>query len=153
VEANVTVNCQTKPIVTVNGWFPGPTIYVNDGDRIIVNVTNKTPTNMTVHFHGLRQPRSPWMDGVAYITMCPVQPGDYFVHDFIVELQRGTLLWHAHIGWQRATVHGAFVIYDTAPTPYKPPDGEFNVILGKAVLLVPPLVYLLLFGSLVASKL
>ncbi|KAL5809500.1 hypothetical protein ACOSQ3_030191 [Xanthoceras sorbifolium] len=37
---NVSRLCNAKPIVTVNGMFPGPTIYAREGDRVLVNVTN-----------------------------------------------------------------------------------------------------------------
>ena len=30
-----------KRMLVVNGQFPGPTIEVNSGDRVVVNVTNK----------------------------------------------------------------------------------------------------------------
>lgn len=30
-----------KPMLVVNGQFPGPTIEANTGDRVVVNVTNK----------------------------------------------------------------------------------------------------------------
>lgn len=134
---NITVNCRTKPTITVNGMFPGPIIYANEGDRVIVNVTNNSPDNMTIHFHGVRQEKSTWMDGVAYITMCPLQPGANFVHDFTIVQQRGTLLWHAHISWQRATVHGALVIYPAGPYPFPKPHEEFPLVLGKILFYAP----------------
>ncbi|GMI88248.1 laccase 11 [Hibiscus trionum] len=37
---NVSRLCHAKPIVTVNGMFPGPTIYAREGDRILISVTN-----------------------------------------------------------------------------------------------------------------
>ena len=47
--------------------------------------------------------------------------------------QRGTLLYHAHISWLRATVHGAFVILPKSKglVPYKPPKAQFPVVLGR----------------------
>ncbi|CAM6106995.1 unnamed protein product [Calypogeia fissa] len=128
---NYTVNCRTKEIVTVNGMFPGPIIYANEGDRVIVNVTNNSNANMTIHFHGTRQYHSTWMDGVAYITMCPIQPGDYFTHDFMIVQQQGTLLWHAHIAWQRATNHGAFITYPAQPYPFPHPHEEVPIVLAE----------------------
>jgi FtsP/CotA-like multicopper oxidase with cupredoxin domain len=46
----VTKLCNSKDIVTVNGMFPGPVIYAQEDDRIIVKVTNKTPFNVTIHW-------------------------------------------------------------------------------------------------------
>lgn len=47
---NVSRLCHAKPIVTVNGMFPGPTIYVREGDRVLVNVTNNAQYNMSIHW-------------------------------------------------------------------------------------------------------
>lgn len=37
---------------------------------------------------------------------------------FTIADQRGTLWWHAHLSWQRATVYGAFIIYPRLPYPF-----------------------------------
>ncbi|BBH05643.1 laccase 11 [Prunus dulcis] len=103
---NVSRLCHAKPIVTINGRFPGPTIYVREGDRVLINVTNHAQYNM----HGLKQYRNGWADGPAYVTQCPIQTGSSYTYDFNVTGQRGTLWWHAHILWLRATVYGAIVI-------------------------------------------
>ncbi|GMH06324.1 hypothetical protein Nepgr_008164 [Nepenthes gracilis] len=130
---NVSRLCHAKPIVTVNGRFPGPTIYVREGDRVLVNVTNYAQYNMSIHWHGLKQHRNGWADGPAYITQCPIQTGNNYVYDFNVTGQRGTLWWHAHILWLRATVHGAIVIMPKQGTPYpfSQPQMEVNLVLGE----------------------
>ncbi|OAY73209.1 Laccase-2 [Ananas comosus] len=110
VVKNVSRLCHPKPIVTVNGRFPGPTIYAREGDRVIINVTNYAQFNMSIHWHGMKQFRNGWADGPAYITQCPIQTGSSYAYDFNVTGQRGTLWWHAHILWLRATVHGAIVV-------------------------------------------
>lgn len=46
----VTKLCNSKEIVTVNGMYPGPVVYAEEDDRIIVKVTNKTPFNVTIHW-------------------------------------------------------------------------------------------------------
>ncbi|KAK8625010.1 hypothetical protein V6N13_089893 [Hibiscus sabdariffa] len=46
---NVSRLCHAKPIVTVNGMFPGPTIYAREGDRLLINVTNSAHYNMSIH--------------------------------------------------------------------------------------------------------
>ncbi|KAJ1392821.1 Multicopper oxidase, type 1 [Sesbania bispinosa] len=107
---NVTRLCQTKSIVTVNGQFPGPRIIAREGDRLVIKVTNHVPYNVSIHWHGVRQIRSGWADGPAYITQCPIQTGQSYVYNFTVTGQRGTLWWHAHISWLRATLYGPIVI-------------------------------------------
>ncbi|XP_073270301.1 laccase-11-like isoform X1 [Primulina huaijiensis] len=130
---NVSRLCHDKPIVTVNGMFPGPTIYVREGDRVQINVTNHARYNMSIHWHGIKQYRNGWADGPAYITQCPVQTGQSYTYDFNVTGQRGTLWWHAHIFWLRATVYGAFVIMPKQgiPYPFPQPHFEFNLVLGE----------------------
>ena len=82
--------------------------------------------------HGVRQIRTGWADGPAYITQCPIQTGQSYLYNFTLTGQRGTLLWHAHILWLRATVHGAIVIRPKLrlPYPFPPPHKEVVVILG-----------------------
>ncbi|XP_058099590.1 laccase-4-like [Magnolia sinica] len=136
VMKNTTRLCQSKPIVTVNGQFPGPTLYAREGDNVVVKVVNHVKYNVTVHWHGIRQLRTGWADGPAYITQCPIQPGNQYIYNFTITGQRGTLWWHAHILWLRATVHGAIVILPKLRVPYVPypfprPDKEVVVILGE----------------------
>ncbi|PKA66885.1 Laccase-3 [Apostasia shenzhenica] len=83
--------------------------------------------------HGVRQIRNGWADGPEYVTQCPIQPGGSYTYRFIIEDQEGTLWWHAHSTWLRATVHGALIIYPKPPSsyPFSKPDKEFPVILGE----------------------
>ncbi|KAK9283622.1 hypothetical protein L1049_011872 [Liquidambar formosana] len=133
VMKNTTRLCATKPIVTVNGKFPGPTLYAREDDTVIVRVVNHVNYNATIHWHGIRQLRTGWSDGPAYITQCPIQPGQSYQYNFTLMGQRGTLLWHAHISWLRATLHGAIVILPKRgiPYPFPKPDKELVIILGE----------------------
>ncbi|CAI9295902.1 unnamed protein product [Lactuca saligna] len=133
VMKNMTRLCESKPIVTINGKFPGPTLYAREDDRVIVRVVNKVPHNITIHWHGVRQLRTGWSDGPAYITQCPIQTNQSYLYKFNVTGQRGTLLWHAHITWLRATVHGAIVILPKhgVPYPFPKPDHEKIIVLGE----------------------
>ncbi|KAM1070498.1 hypothetical protein ACFX13_002328 [Malus domestica] len=125
--------CSTKNILTVNGQFPGPTLYVHAGDTIVVDIYNKGNRNITIHWHGVKQLRNPWSDGPDYITQCPIQPGARFTQTIIFSSEEGTLWWHAHSQWDRATVHGAIVIYPKkgATYPFPKPHAEFPIILGE----------------------
>ncbi|GLJ32504.1 hypothetical protein SUGI_0654060 [Cryptomeria japonica] len=129
----VTRLCKEQEIVTVNGHFPGPTLYARDNDNVIVLVENNGPYNVTIHWHGVRQLRTCWADGPAYITQCPITPGNAFTYNFRITEQEGTLWWHAHVSFLRATVHGALVIYPRfgKPYPFPKPAAEFPVILGE----------------------
>ncbi|CAH1434971.1 unnamed protein product [Lactuca virosa] len=132
-EASYTRLCATKNILTVNGQFPGPTLYVHEGDTIYVKVHNNGRYNITIHWHGVKQPRNPWSDGPVYITQCPIQPGDSFNYKIIFSSEIGTLWWHAHSDWLRATVHGAIIVYPKHGRSYRfpKPHQEVPIIFGE----------------------
>ncbi|PKI59916.1 hypothetical protein CRG98_019689 [Punica granatum] len=131
-ETNVTKLCVSKRILTVNDSFPGPEIHVHKGDTVYVNVYNYGPYGVTLHWHGVKQPANPWSDGPEYITQCPIQPGANFTYEVIFSDEEGTLWWHAHSDWTRATVHGAIIIFPKEGTtaPYPEPDGEEVIVLA-----------------------
>lgn len=133
VMKNVTKLCASKPIATVNGKFPGPTLYAREDDTVLVRVVNHVSYNVTIHWHGVRQLRTGWSDGPAFITQCPIQPGQSFIYNFTLTGQRGTLLWHAHITWLRSTLHGAIVILPKrgVPYPFPKPYKEKTIIFGE----------------------
>ncbi|KAE9618340.1 hypothetical protein Lal_00047254 [Lupinus albus] len=132
-DAPYTKLCSTKNILTVNGQFPGPTLYVTKGETIIVDVYNRANYNITIHWHGVNQPRYPWSDGPEYITQCPIRPGGKFSQKVIFSEEEGTLWWHAHSDWSRATVHGMIVVKPTPGTtyPFPKPHKEVPIILGE----------------------
>ncbi|XP_050253992.1 laccase-15-like isoform X4 [Quercus robur] len=125
--------CSTKNILTVNGQFPGPALHVHQGDTIFVDVHNQGNFNITIHWHGVKQPRDPWSDGLEYITQCPIQPGGRFRQKIIFSTEVGTLWWHAHSEWWQATVHGAIIIHPKKGTKYPFPHthAEVPIIFGE----------------------
>ncbi|OEL24197.1 Laccase-23 [Dichanthelium oligosanthes] len=136
-EAAVTRLCRKHSIMTVNGQFPGPAVEMSEGDSLIVRVINRGSYNVTVHWHGVRQMRTGWSDGPEYVTQCPIRPGRSYTYRFTVAGQEGTLWWHAHSSWLRATVHGALVVRPRAGVsayPFnagKPPAREIPILLGE----------------------
>lgn len=59
-----------RVIMTINQQLPGPSINVCKGDRIIVDVTNHMHgQGLTLHWHGIHQKNTPWMDGVGMVTL------------------------------------------------------------------------------------
>ncbi|KAH9614679.1 hypothetical protein KSS87_010081 [Heliosperma pusillum] len=104
-------DCFKKLTITINGMSPGPTITAQQGDTVVVEVVNSLITeNLTIHWHGIRQFGTPWADGTAMVSQCPIVPGDKFVYTFIVD-RAGTFLYHAHYGMQReAGLNGMIVV-------------------------------------------
>ncbi|KAM3759949.1 hypothetical protein ACB098_01G158200 [Castanea mollissima] len=132
-ERNFTKLCNTSRMLVVNGSIPGPVIRVHKGDTMYVNVHNHGYYGVTIHWHGVKQPRNPWSDGPEYITQCPIEPGSNFTYEVIFSTEEGTLWWHAHSEWTRAYVHGAIVILPAIGTtyPFPKPDDEDIIVLGS----------------------
>src|SRR5262245_26956469 len=57
-----------------NGSVPGPTIEVNEGDRVRVIFENRLPEMTALHWHGLEAPME--MEGSVGLGQDPVAPGD-----------------------------------------------------------------------------
>lgn len=91
-----------------------------------------SPSSLSVR-HGIRQMRTPWADGPEYVTQCPIKPGASYTYRFTIENQDGTLWWHAHSKWLRATVYGAIIIYPKlgVPYPFPKPNKELPILLGN----------------------
>ncbi|XP_008792257.2 laccase-3-like [Phoenix dactylifera] len=125
--------CKTHNIITVNGQFPGPTLEVKNGDTLVISVVNRARYNVTLHWHGVRQMRTAWADGPEMVTQCPIRPGGSYTYRFTVEGQEGTLWWHAHSSWLRATVYGALIIHPKEHTsyPFAKPKREIPILLGE----------------------
>ncbi|PRQ20207.1 putative laccase [Rosa chinensis] len=125
--------CSSKDILTVNGRFPGPTLKAHRGDKMVIEVHNKANFNITLHWHGVRLVRNPWSDGPMYITQCPIQPGNKYTYRIEFTTEEGTIWWHAHSGWARATVHGAIFVYPKPGSsyPFPKPFAEVPIILGE----------------------
>ncbi|XP_002520231.2 laccase-17 [Ricinus communis] len=130
---NVTRLCHSKSMVTVNGQFPGPRIMAREGDRLLIKVVNNVQNNISIHWHGIRQLRSGWADGPAYIAQCPIQTGQSYVYNYTIIGQRGTLWWHAHISWLRSTLYGPLIILPKhgVPYPFAKPYKEVSIVFGE----------------------
>ncbi|KAH7031100.1 Cupredoxin [Microdochium trichocladiopsis] len=121
----------TKPMILVNGQSPGPLIEANTGDTLRVHVHNHmSSTSTTIHWHGIDQVNSTWMDGVVGVSQCGIPPGQSFTYEFTVGKQRGTFWWHAHLSVQYTDgIYGPLVIHDHEETvPHY--DDEKIVFLG-----------------------
>jgi iron transport multicopper oxidase len=75
----------SRRTIGINGQWPLPTIKVTVGDRVVVNVHNSLGDQPTsLHFHGLHQNGTSFMDGPPGVTQCPIMPGMNFTYDFVV---------------------------------------------------------------------
>ena len=86
---------------------------------------NKLLTEATsIHWHGLIQQGTPFMDGAAYVTQCPILPRESFTYRFTAQ-QSGTFWYHAHLANQRNDgLQGMLILHAASPLiPY------FNVMI------------------------
>lgn len=101
-----------RPMILINNQFPGPLIEVNEGDTIVVHINNQASNATAIHWHGLYQNGSNWMDGTVGITQCPIVSGGHFNYEFKVAGQSGTYWYHAHQGLQASDgMYGPLVIH------------------------------------------
>ncbi|XP_050459859.1 uncharacterized protein LOC126855865 isoform X3 [Cataglyphis hispanica] len=100
-----------RSLLVVNRQLPGPPIEVCQGDRIIVDMINLLHSeSTTMHWHGQHHLATPYMDGVPYVSQCPIPPGAIFRYNYIAS-EAGTHFWHSHIGFQRGDgVFGSLIV-------------------------------------------
>jgi FtsP/CotA-like multicopper oxidase with cupredoxin domain len=115
-----------------NGHVPGPTIEVNEGDRVRIHVTNKLPEGTSMHWHGLEVPAE--QDGVPFLNQPLIEPGQTFTYEFPLH-QNGTFFYHSHMAMQEMMgMIGFFVVHPKRA--YAPKvDKDFGLVLQEWALL------------------
>jgi iron transport multicopper oxidase len=108
-----------RQTIGINGQWPIPTIRVNVGDRLIVNVLNSLEDEATsLHFHGIFMTGATHMDGAGAVSQCPIPPGQRFTYNFTVD-QPGTYWYHSHVHGQYPDgLRGPLIVHDPA-SPFK----------------------------------
>lgn len=101
--------------IAVNGLIPGPTLIANEGQEVTINVENRLASEgISVHWHGIHQMNTPWMDGVGLVTQCPINPQSSFRYSFKAT-PSGTFWYHSHTGAQRTDgLFGALIIRENS---------------------------------------
>ena len=115
-----------------NGSAPGPTIQINQGDRVRIIVDNHLPEPTSMHWHGFEIPFD--MDGAPGLSQDPIPPGGRFVYEFTLH-QEGTYFYHSHMAMQEMMgMIGAFIMHPKKS--YDPPvDKDFTIILQEYAIL------------------
>ncbi len=105
-----------------NGAFLGPTLFMNKGDNVTLNVTNNLPVDITsVHWHGFHIPAKD--DGGPYQ---PIAVGKTWSPSFKIKNNAGTYWYHPHIH-QKTEIQvmkglaGMIIIRDSAEATYNLP--------------------------------
>ncbi|KAH9980739.1 laccase [Russula compacta] len=129
VNAYIAPDGFNRSTVLAGGTFPGPVIQGTKNAEFSINVIDSlTDTSMNVatsiHWHGLYQQTTNYVDGPAFVTQCPIVPGNNFNYDFQALNQAGTYWYHSHFLNQYCDgLRGAMVIYD----PDDPHSGLYDV--------------------------
>lgn len=100
-----------RQFIAVNGRIPGPTLIVSENQIVIVDVFNSlTSEGVSIHWHGIHQRKTPWMDGVGSLSQTPILPGGMFRYIFKAS-PAGTHWYHSHFGAQRTDgLFGALIV-------------------------------------------
>ena len=111
----------------INGSVPGPTLRWQEGDTVIVAVTNRLKQPTSIHWHGIRLAAP--MDGVPGLSYAGIMPGETFEYTIPV-VQSGTYWYHSHSRFQEQTgLMGALIVEPRRKDPIQF-DREYVVLLS-----------------------
>lgn len=118
-------------VYAVNGVFPPPAVRVLPGEEVEITVVNKLSSqSMAIHWHGQHHDGTPWQDGAAMFSQCPIPAGSEWTYKFKANPQPGTYLYHGHVGGTAARVFGSFIIEGDVSSHAAAAIGEHTFMLG-----------------------
>ncbi|XP_062618572.1 uncharacterized protein LOC134280160 [Saccostrea cucullata] len=126
-----------KLALAFNGQIPGPNIVVYEDQIVSILVHNLLEVEgVTIHWHGITQRGTPFMDGVDMISQCPILPKQTFEYRFVAS-PVGTHWYHSHTGSMRSDgLAGALIVLPRIRPSIRIPrepvpdvDAEFSVVL------------------------
>ena len=118
-----------KPFIGVNGQVPGPNLIVWENQTVVVNVSNELQMEtISIHWHGMYQYNTYFMDGVHHITQCAIDPQKSFRYIFKAR-PSGTHWYHSHTGVQRSD--GLFGALTVRELPAK--ESQIRAALSQAL--------------------
>ncbi|EOX91308.1 hypothetical protein QUC31_003059 [Theobroma cacao] len=121
-----------QKVILINNQFPGPPIEAVTNDNIIINVINQLDEPFLITWHGIKQRRTSWQDGVLG-TNCPIPPHSNWTYKFQLKDQIGTFMYYPSTLLHKAIGgFGALNVMQRSviSIPYPAPDGEFTVLVG-----------------------
>ena len=124
----------TVRMIAYNGSIPGPTLHVDQGSEIIVDVTNNGDVETTVHWHGLRLDNR--FDGVPVDTQAPIEIGGVFSYR-IKFPDPGFYWYHPHLREDYGQEMGMYgtIIVEPADSSYWPRvDRQLSITLDDLLI-------------------
>uniref|UniRef100_A0A8D8I2J0 Laccase-4 n=1 Tax=Culex pipiens TaxID=7175 RepID=A0A8D8I2J0_CULPI len=109
--ACLTADGVERGVMSINRQIPGPPIQVCKDDLVVIDMMNAMGGTATaMHWHGLHQRDTPYMDGVPFVTQCPIEFMSTFRYSFWAT-EPGTQFYHSHAGHHKVNGHyGAMII-------------------------------------------
>ena len=121
-------------MLAYNGSIPGPTLHVDQGSEIVVEVTNDGDVDATVHWHGLRLENR--YDGVPHETQAPIPINGTFTYRLQFP-DAGFYWYHPHIredfGLEMG-LYGTIVVEPTDASYWPPVDRQLTVTLDDLLM-------------------
>lgn len=116
-EANTVDGRTFRSFYAINGRIPGPTLIMHENQIVVADVENLlSEEGISFHWHGMHQRNTPWMDGIGFISQCPISPGASFRYIFKA-YPPGTFWYHSHSGAQRTDgMYGALIVLESSTT-------------------------------------
>ncbi|GMH04653.1 hypothetical protein Nepgr_006493 [Nepenthes gracilis] len=118
--------------ILINGQFPGPDIYSQTNDNLIINVYNSLDEPFLISWNGIQNRRNSYEDGVVGTT-CPIPPGKNFTYILQVKDQIGSFFYFSSLGFHKAAGgFGGIRIFSRPliPVPFPTPAGDYTVLIG-----------------------
>ncbi|HEY5013700.1 MAG TPA: multicopper oxidase domain-containing protein, partial [Acidimicrobiia bacterium] len=100
---------------TYNGMVPGPTMRVNPGDKVAIEMKNDLPQSTALHLHGIDVPVG--MDGVPFVTQDPVLSGKTFTYRFTATSRPQIGMYHSHYHAEHQIADGMAGAFLVGSTP------------------------------------
>ncbi len=121
-------------MLAYNDSTPGPTLHVDQGSEITVQVVNDGPIETTVHWHGLRLENR--YDGVPHETQAPISIGGAFTYK--VQFPDAGFYWyHPHVREdfaQEMGLYGTIVVEPSDPSYWPPVDRQLTLTLDDLLI-------------------
>ena len=116
-------------MLAYNGSIPGPTLHVEQGAEITVEVINDGDVEATVHWHGLRLENR--YDGVPHETQAPIPIGGTYACK-VQFPDAGCYWYHPHVREDYGLEMGLYgtIVVEPADASYWPPvDRQLTITL------------------------
>ena len=121
-------------MIAYNGSIPGPTLHVDQGSEITVDVVNNGDVETTLHWHGIRLDNR--YDGVPHDTQAPIEIGQTF--SYRVRFPDPGFYWyHPHLRedyGQEMGMYGTIIVEPVDPAYWPRVDRQLAVTLDDVLI-------------------